>query len=570
MQMRMQMRFFPALAALLLAGCSSVFLAPTRNEILSQEAEGKALMEKARRGEDSGQSRTNTGVERIDGFWLPAKKLSELDAETFAARSSARRISINRDFSDIQSVAERLTSITGMSVVVSPDAAINPAAPAQNPGGATGLAATFSGAGNLPMPGLPSPGSVSGAVNATPVWLSYDGALSGFLDLAAARFSLSWEWLPSGGVRFFRYTTKIFRLVALPGGTTLQTTIGNQGGGSGGSGGSSTPSSSGSSGGSGGSGGSSSQQAGVSYSGLSVWAAIQDGVKGMLSASGKMAVSEAIGTVTVTDTPQVVEQIGRFIAEQNASLGKQVIVNVRVLSVDITSTDDYGINWNLAYQSMSGKTGFNFTNTFEAASSAPNLILKILSTAGSVTNSSIKSWQGSNALIAALSKQGNVSQITSASLTTLNNQVAPLQVARQTSYLASSATTVNPLGGNTTTLQPGVVTTGFSMSVVPHMLDKGKLMLQYAINISSLLGLNSVSSGGSSIQTPDIDTRNFIQRVMLNSGDTLVMTGFEQSNLDGSTSGVGNADNTMLGGGIITKKARAVLVILIQPIVVDL
>ncbi len=191
------------------------------------------------------------------------------------------------------------------------------------------------------------------------------------------------------------------------------------------------------------------------------------------------------------------------------------------------------------------------------------------STAGQSTNADIRSWAGSQALINALSGQGHVSQVTSASLTTLNNQSAPLQVGRQTTYLASSTTTVTQGAGATTTLQPGLLTTGFSMTIVPHILERGRLMLQYAIDISSLLNMYTVNSNNSSIQAPDVDTRNFLQRVMLQTGDTLVMTGFEQNTLNTNLSGMGNANNSMLGGGVNGKRNRSVLVILIQPITAD-
>ncbi|MDO9550824.1 MAG: hypothetical protein Q7J03_07605, partial [Methanoregula sp.] len=160
------------------------------------------------------------------------------------------------------------------------------------------------------------------------------------------------------------------------------------------------------------------------------------------------------------------------------------------------------------------------------------------------------------------------SQVTSASVTTLNNQVAPVQVGRQTSYLASSTTTVSE-GLSTTALQPGVVTTGFSMNLVPHLLDSNNLLLQYAMDISSLLGITSVTSGGSTIQVPEIETRNFLQRVRLNSGDTLVVTGFEQGNMSSNTQGPGNAENTLLGGGLKGARQKSILVVLIQPVIAE-
>jgi type IVB pilus formation R64 PilN family outer membrane protein len=122
---------------------------------------------------------------------------------------------------------------------------------------------------------------------------------------------------------------------------------------------------------------------------------------------------------------------------------------------------------------------------------------------------------------------------------------------------------------STTALQPGLITTGFSMNLVPHLLDSKRLLLQYAVDLSSLLSLATVESGGSSIQTPEIETRNFLQRVMLNSGDTLIVTGFEQATQSGAMQGVGDASNIALGGGVKGTKNKMVLVILIQPVIAN-
>src|SRR5204863_1303713 len=141
-------------------------------------------------------------------------------------------------------------------------------------------------------------------------------------------------------------------------------------------------------------------------------------------------------------------------------------------------------------------------------------------------------WAGSSMIINALSTQGKVRKETSASVATLNHQPVPVQVARQTAYLKSSQTTISANVGTTTSLSPGVVTSGFTMTVLPNVLDNGTVMLQFSTDISTLRQITTVSSGGSSsssqIQTPEIDTRNFLQRVAMKSGQTLVVSGFEQ------------------------------------------
>ncbi|MBV2234683.1 MAG: PilN family type IVB pilus formation outer membrane protein [Sterolibacterium sp.] len=528
------------------AGCASKRVAPMQKNVSATNEEiGKYLQEINR-----SHAGSKAVVDNAEGIWLPVRKLRDNELQVSGHRATSRRFSINREFRTIQDVAERVTLLMGVPVTVAPEAL--PSAQATQAGATANPAPQPSLPGMAPAFGYAMPG---GGQNGVPI--SYDGPLSGFLDVAAARFGLSWEWM-GDGIRFYRYTTRTFRLAALPGETILQNMVSNSTGGS-------------SSGGSSDSTSSETKQKTQVDSKLSVWSAIEDSIKGMLSEKGTVTVTAATGTVTVTDRPEIVSQVGKYIESQNASLSKQVVVNVRVLSVELSNGEQYGINWGLAYQSMSGNLGFKFSNNFidPASAGGSNLALNVLTTAGQATNSDIQSWAGSQALINALSSQGHVSQITSASLTTLNNQSAPLQVGRQTTYLASSTTTVTQGAGSTTTLQPGMLTTGFSMTIVPHILDRGRLMLQYAVDISSLLRMYTVNSNNSSIQAPDVDTRNFLQRVMLNSGDTLVMTGFEQSTTNATTEGMGKASNPMLGGGVNGKRNRSVLVILIQPIVAD-
>ena len=547
-----------AALAFALTGCSVARVEPIRKDVLDVDAEARKRLREMQR---PAPPPAPISSDRERGIWLPVRKASEVQSAE-QPEAAKRPLVVNREFRTLFEVAERVTALTGVPVVVAPDAASATAGPPPAVAGAQSAQQT------LPVvPGIagaPTPGIGAQAPQPPLALLTYSGPLAGFLDLVGARFGVSWEWHGSG-VRFFRYVTRTFHLAALPGDLTLQSTISNQNGsaagGTGTTGAGSTTGTAATS---------SSQQTGVAFTGMSIWRAVEDSIRSMLSSAGRVTVTAATGTVTVTDTPQIVAQVERFIDEQNGALRKQVVVNVRVLTVDLTNADEYGINWDIVYQTLSQNLGWSFASAFPVDASATTLTLRILGTAGSATGShTSRRWGGSEAMISALSTQGHVAQVTSGSVTTLNNQAAPFQIGRQQSYLAASTTTVAQGVGATTTLQPGLITTGFSMVVVPRILTGGKLMLQYTINLSSLIRISTASSNGSSIQTPEIDTRDFMQRVLLNSGDTLVLTGFEQTTLNALTQGIGDADNVALGGGVRGNRGRAVLVILVQPTILD-
>jgi len=549
--------------AVLASGCTTALVQTENTDIETTLSSADRMMGNARSGVPL-ERNIKPLVNVHQSAWIPARKVTP-DHMQPGFEQGRRDISINRDFRDIQDVAERITLLTGLPVSIAADV---------TDGGASSSAVSGSSASGssdpMAVPPAPMPPMMGGSSTSlsmsdlfnlpglSGININYSGPLSGFLDVAASRFNIAWRWNEDGrSIEFYRFETRTFRIAALPGDTTLNASIsptnntGVTGGDSGGSGG-----------------GGSEQTTSVSFSGLSVWSAMEQSILTMVGSSGKVVSSPALGTITVTDTPSVLKKVGEFVNKQNSSLGKQVVVNVKVLSVDVSNAKSYGINWDAVYSSLSRDFGFNFSTSFvPTQAGASDLALNVIS--GGANGDMSSRWGGSSAIVRALSSQGKVSQVTSAAVTTLNNQPVPVNIGRQIAYLASSTTTTTEGSGTSTSLQPGMINTGFSMNLVPHIQDGDQLLLQYAIDLSALKSIYTVKSGDSSIQTPEIESRKFMQRVKLNSGDTLVVAGFEQANTDTAQSGIGSAANALLGGGMNGSRDRNALVILIQPVVVD-
>lgn len=548
-------------------GCTSALVQSENASIEGTLSSADRMMENARTG--APVERTFKPMVNVHSTaWIPAKKMMP-DEMKPGFEQGRREISINRDFRDIQDVAERITLLTGLPVSIASDVSDGGGAPSSASAASTGASSDPMASPSAPMPPMPpmmggSPTSLSmndlfNMPGLSGININYSGPLSGFLDVASSRFNISWRWNEDGrSIEFYRFETQTFRIAALPGDTTLNSSISptNSTGATGGEGGGSSA------------GGGSEQTTSVSFSGLSVWSAMEESIRTMVGTSGKVLSSPALGTITVTDTPSVLKKVADFVSKQNASLGKQVVVNVKVLSVDVSNSKSYGINWDSVYKSLSKDYGFSFATSFvPSQSGASDLALNVIS--GGANGDMSARWGGSSAMVRALSSQGRVSQVTSAAVTTLNNQPVPVNVGRQIAYLASSTTTTTEGSGTSTSLQPGMINTGFSMNLVPHIQDGDQLLLQYAIDLSALKNIYTVESGDSSIQTPEIESRKFMQRVKLNSGDTLVVAGFEQANTDTDQSGIGSVANALLGGGMNGSRDRNALVILIQPVVVD-
>lgn len=464
----------------------------------------------------------------------------------------------DKTVASLSELAERITLRSGIPTKVTTDALRAVEGGGNTASGAAGNApAGMPGNGQAVPNAMPSrapAGAVSTSNTPAPVRIYYTkGNFKGLLDTAAARFGVSWKYA-DGAIHFFYTDSRTFQINTIPGDSTFTATVASgatsTGGISGGTGGSG-----GSSGGAGSAGVTSnnSQNTGVT-SRLSVYTSIENAVKAMLTANGKVVTSPATGTITVVDTPDSLDRVAAYIDNENKTLSRQVMINVTVLSVTLDDSDDYGINWNLVYNNL--RQQYGITSSY-AATTGSNLF-----TAGIIGNSK---FSGSTAVINALSKQGKVRRQTTASVITLNNQPVPVQVAKQTTYLQASQTTLVSQVGQSTTLVPGTVTSGFNMSILPHVLTNGTVLLQFSTDISSLRQIREVQSGTSKIESPEIDTRNFLQRVAMKPNETLIISGFEQTDENLNRQGVGSARNYALGGGLKAGSSKESIVILITP-----
>lgn len=402
------------------------------------------------------------------------------------------------------------------------------------------------------------------------------GTLIDLLNNLGARCDLSWSYKDSK-IILSDLETKTWAINGIPGDIQIQNQINNSTGIQGQSG------ASGGSIGNGGGGAATGQsQANSSQSTTqtiafnlqnSLWQNMSDAIKSMLSRTGRLSISPATSSLTVTDRPSVLLRVDRYIRNQNGILGRQVQIDVQVLNVEVNSEDNYGINWNLLLQGANTKFSINgqavtpSANGTSAFSPSP-IFVPTNTTQAFTIGATGASLNGSQLIINALSSNAKTSLVTSTAVTTLSNQPVPVQFVDQLSYLASVTTTQTANVGSQTSLTPGELTTGFSLNVLPVIQSDGKVNLQLSLNISALKNMAQYSTTGASVELPETLQRNFMQKVIIKSGDTFVVTGFDSDSNQLTKNGVGGANNWWFGGGVSSKKTRSRLVILVTPRVI--
>jgi type IVB pilus formation R64 PilN family outer membrane protein len=333
--------------------------------------------------------------------------------------------------------------------------------------------------------------------------MNHDGSLEEALNKVASQFDLYWKY-EDGQVVFYRYIVKAFDIDALPG--EAQTNSNLQGG-------------SGSFGADGDAGGGGSSNTQLTTS-TSIWQSLENNISAMLTEDGNVVVSEATGKIIIKDRPHAMESIEKYIRAENKDLRKQVMVNIKVLSINKNRTAGQDVNWEAISGSLSSDFNFGLS-----AGGAMNLGSGAAVVSGTVVDGN--AFEGSEAVFRAINQHTETSLMTNVFVSTLNNQPAPLQVVKRQAYIRSSGTTVTDTS-TTTNIEQGTVNTGFSISLLPKIMRDDNILLQYSINLSDLQNLDTVSSGEQVVQTPEIDTRDFLQRISIKSGETLVISGFER------------------------------------------
>lgn len=384
----------------------------------------------------------------------------------------------------------------------------------------------------------------------------FSGKITDFLDMVSGRTGLFWKYdNVENRIVFFKYDTKTFTFYIMPGNMEINANLTNSSetssvaGGAGGGGGG---------GGAGASGSTSRTQSGQDVSmnvSVKLWDQTLGAIKEMLSSGGRIQGNEAMGTVTVTDTPVVLSEIERYSNQMNKSMSRQVTFNVAIYDIELGDENQLGIDWNFVWN-KAAMMGSGFTATSLAASA--------VGSGFKFMDSSPKSEaSGSTAMVKALETQGRVSLKRKLEAATINNTPIPVKVADETTYLASTSggtTGDSGVGVITTGITPGKVVTGLTMTLLPRIFDANQLMLQMTLDLSTLKEISTISSGDQSIQAPRVGTKSFMQRVALRNNESLILSGFDENK--NSISG----DQSMgIPAGLFRSESRIMTVIIITP-----
>jgi general secretion pathway protein D len=243
----------------------------------------------------------------------------------------------------------------------------------------------------------------------------------------------------------------------------------------------------------------------------------------------RIIADKANNAVVIVATPRAYETILPVIKQLDI-LPMQVLIDATVVSVKLTGTLKYGIEWFLRQgdtaigSNLGGEGGLGGIDI-------GNMAIKGAEAFGTGGLSLVQNSNEVKAVLHAQASQGNVDVISSPSLMVLNNQEAKINVGQQVPISTGSSSV--PISGGTTpsfaqTNSIQYQDTGVTLEVTPRVNSNGMVIMAIKQIVSAVVP--GASSSG--IISPTIDKKEIESSVAVLDGETIALGGLidEQNN----------------------------------------
>jgi len=248
------------------------------------------------------------------------------------------------------------------------------------------------------------------------------------------------------------------------------------------------------------------------------------------SESRSVIVSPQTGMILVRAFPKELKEVGEFIEASQAALQRQVVLEAKILEVELSEGFQSGINLQaLGDRKVSAAYG---SGTIEQSIVGTPLSLNL-------------NFTDFTGVIKLLESQGNVQVISSPRILTLNNQKAIFKVGQESYYLTAANTTAygQGTGGNVvnsnSNLEPFF--SGIALDVTPQISEAGDIILHIHPILSEVKEeVKRILDNDFPLASSATRESDTIARVR--NGEVIVISGLMQTRSRGSTSGIPGVD----------------------------
>lgn len=292
--------------------------------------------------------------------------------------------------------------------------------------------------------------------------------------------------------------------------------------------------------------------------------------------SNNIIVNRESGYLGVRATARQHKQVQNFLSQVVGSAKRQVLIEATIAEVTLSDTYQAGIDWTLVNKNDAGE---NLSQNVIGGNLGQAPVF-------SATLNGSSDGNPLNITLKALETFGNVKVLSSPKVMALNNQTAMLKVVDNQVYFTTKveASSAVSTAGVVTNLTPVVETElqtvpiGFVMSVTPYIDKNDVVMMNVRPTISrivsSVLDPNpELAKADVTSAIPVIQVREIESILKINNGDTAVIGGLMQDQVNKRTSGVPFLSSIPWLGSLFSYQddeyVKSELVIFIRPVVMQ-
>ena len=327
-----------------------------------------------------------------------------------------------------------------------------------------------------------------------------------------------------------------------------------------------------------------------------------EAIVGSTEGGRQVVLSPQSGVIVIRAMPEELRNVDMYLKATQLSVDRQVILEAKILEVQLNDNFQTGINWASFASIKSGhtnriSTGFiqpggtlaplpfnggqppNMTNGSGLTASSGFGLSSAATSAGSMFG---LAFQTANfaAMISFLESQGSVHVLSSPRIATMNNQKAVLKIGTDEFYVTGVSTTTNTTSSGATTspnvtLQPFF--SGVVLDVTPQIDADGNIILHVHPSVSQVTTVNKEvdlgSAGSLKLPLAASSTSEMDSMVRSQDGRIVAIGGLMRQATTSDRSQVPGAGDIPVLGALFRNTGQVIqkreLVVLIKPTIVD-
>jgi len=301
-----------------------------------------------------------------------------------------------------------------------------------------------------------------------------------------------------------------------------------------------------------------------------LWDSIEKAIAG-LPGIASFSVNRMTGTIIVTATKKDLERVENYLAAIKKVLNRQVIIEARIVEVQLSEALRYGIDWTAVLE----KSGLGRVTV------GTEKFATVVTEALSNFHIGI-TGRDFTALLKALQSQGNVRVLSNPRVNIMNGQTSLLSVGRNVNFISRVETTTTTaatgvLPTTTFTVETSGILSGIMIGIVPYISDTGEITMAITPIVSDLIRLEDKTLGkvGENIiqiSLPTVDLRELSTTVRVKDGEMVIIGGLMQKKEVSEDSKVPLLGDIPLIGYLFRSRKRldekTELVIMLKPTIV--